>query len=210
MHTLIDIDAAHAHFLLVDPRMATLLDDALRAPTPIILPEAKSPDEYFTSIVRSIVSQQISVKAAASVQARLEACVGTLSPESVMARREDELRGCGLSGQKTRYIIHNARVWKDVPIDDFASMTDGEVIASLTTLYGIGRWTAEMFLMFSLARPDVFSYGDLGLMNGLYESYGYKKHWVRKVRATVDAWSPHRTVASLALWHHKDNGPVML
>ena len=88
-------------------------------------------------------------------------------------------------------------------------MTDEEIISELTKLYGIGRWTAEMFLMFSLARPDVFSYGDLGLMQSLYKKYQYIPHYNRKIANTVDSWSPHRTIASLTLWHTKDNLPTI-
>ncbi|MEX0917592.1 MAG: DNA-3-methyladenine glycosylase 2 family protein [Candidatus Paceibacterota bacterium] len=205
----IDPKAALRHFKKSDERMATLLTSALATPAPIELPKPKKPDEFFTSIVRSIVSQQISVKAAASVYGRVEALLGTVTAENVNRADEDELRACGLSGQKTRYIVHNASIWHEVPTTSFSDMSDEEVITELTKLYGIGRWTAEMFLMFSLARPDIFSFGDLGLMQGLYQNYGYKKHWRRKVLQTVEAWSPHRTIASLVLWHQKDNEPVV-
>lgn len=207
----IDLTAAMAHFTAHDTVMATLLEDALTAPEPIAIPQPKPTSEYFSSIVASIISQQISTKAADAVRGRVvEHVGGRITPESIAAADFDELRACGLSGQKTRYIKHNAEVWPTLHTDQFATMTDDEIITELTSLYGIGRWTAEMFLMFSMARPDVFSYGDLGLMQGLYLSYHYKPHYVRKIRTTVDNWSPHRTTASLALWFVKDNGPVLL
>lgn len=201
---------ALAHFSTVDPTMAALLSASLSSPQAIILPTPKRTDEYFASIVRSVVSQQISVKAAASVFARLHAHLVEITPEAVNRTSEAELRTCGLSGQKARYIKTNAEMWHAIPVESFKDMSDEEVITELTKLYGIGRWTAEMFLMFSLARPDVFSYGDLGLMQGLLVQYSYRPHWKRKIAATVEKWSPHRTLASLALWHRKDNGPLIL
>ena len=209
MQTTLDLNGATAHFKKHDPTMAGMLARSLGASEPIVLPVPRNPDEYFTSITRSIVGQQISVKAAASVYARLESVVGTVSPKHVLRASEAALRAAGLSGQKTKYILHNAAIWHEVPIHSFNTMTDEEVIVELTKLYGIGRWTAEMFLMFSLARPDVFSFGDLGLMQGLYQNYGFKKHWRRKILSTVEAWSPHRTIAALVLWHQKDNGPLL-
>ena len=193
-----------------DAVMARLLERALAAEHPVALPKTKSEHEHFGSVVTSIVSQQISTRAAGAVRRRVLDFLGEFTPEAVMAADFDELKACGLSNQKTKYIKHNAEVWHTLPVSDFEQMTDEEVIAELTRLYGIGRWTAEMFLMFSLARPDVFSYGDLGLMNSLCKNYGYKPRYVRKIAATVESWSPHRTTASLVLWHTVDNGPVLL
>ena len=190
--------------------MEMMLRTALKAPEPIELPVPKKSKDFFGAITKSIVSQQISVKAAAAVFARVQNLLGTVTPDRVLALSEEDLRSCGLSGQKTKYIRHNANVWHEVPINDFKNMNDEEVITELTKLYGIGRWTAEMFLMFSLARPDVFSYGDLGLMQSIYQHYPVKPHWKRRIETTVDAWSPHKTLASLTLWWHKDGGPLVL
>lgn len=206
----IDLAAAESHFTEYDPVMHRLLTRARTAPAPIAVPTPKQENEYFKSIVTSIISQQISTKAAEAVRARVEAFLGEVTPERVQSSDKEALRACGLSGQKVRYIRHNAEIWGDVPINAFSSMSDEEVISELTKLYGIGRWTAEMFLMFSLARPNVFSYGDLGLMNSLYREYNYHPHYTKKIRDTVNSWSPHKTAASLALWHTTDNGPVIL
>ena len=207
----IDVKAAARHFAKTDSVMAALLRDALSAPQPIILPQHKPTSEDFSSIVASIISQQISTKAADAVRGRVVTHLGgTITPEAVMRADFDELKSCGLSTQKTKYLKHNAEVWSQIAIHEFAAMDNEAVIAELTKLYGIGRWTAEMFLIFSLARSDVFSYGDLGLMKGLYLSYHYKPHYVRKIKTTVDNWSPHQTAASLALWFVLDNGPVLL
>jgi len=206
----IDIKAAQQHFAVVDPLMAKLLHNAQASSHPIKLPQQKKPDEYFASIVASIVGQQISTKAADAVRDRVVTHLGgTITPEAVQQADYDELKNCGLSNQKTKYIKHNAEVWSTVSIDDFADMDNEAIITELTKLYGIGRWTAEMFLIFSLARPDVFSYGDFGLMKGLYQSYNYQPHYVRKIKTTVEGWSPHQTVASLTLWSSINNGPVL-
>ena len=207
---IIDTTEALDCFRRSDTVMAGLLEHALAAEHPVAIPKPRPEDEYFGTIVTSIISQQISTKAADEIRSRVLAFLGEFTPETVVGADFDELKACCLSGQKTKYIKHNAAVWHTIPVSDFKNMTDEEVIHELTRLYGIGRWTAEMFLMFSLARPDVFSYGDLGLMNSLYKNYGYKPHYVRKIAATVESWSPHRTTAALALWHQVDNGPVLL
>lgn len=204
MNMSLNTVAALKHFKQNDAVMASLLEEALRGATPLSLPTPRQPHEYFGSIVSSIVSQQISTAAARSIKARVVEALGELSPEAVLAIEFATLKACGLSEKKTEYIKHNAAVWHDIPTGDFILMDDETIIKELTKLYGIGRWTAEMFLMFSLARPNVFSYGDLGLMQGLYSQYKLKPHFNRKIASTVDAWSPHKTIASLTLWHTKD------
>lgn len=222
MSSAFDTHAALKHFSTTDPTLAALLTAGLNAPPGqgIELPTPKPPTAYFGSIVRSIVSQQISTKAADAVFGRIVAKVGGrsesrrvahgLSPEAILAVPEDELRACGLSGQKTKYIRHNAQIWHTIDTTHFATLSDEAVITELTKLYGIGRWTAEMFLMFTLCRPDVFSFGDLGLMQSIYQHYPHRPHHTRKIASLVASWSPHRTLASLALWWHKDGGPVVL
>lgn len=206
----IDTTVAHEYFKTHDRIMALVLEHALTAQFPIAIPQKKPVDAYFGSIVTSIISQQISTKAADAIRSRVVTLLGTITPETVTTIDFDTLKQCGLSAKKTEYIKHNASIWHTLPITELDEMPDEAVIKELTKLYGIGRWTVEMFLMFSLARPDVFSYGDLGLMKSLYRHYHFKPHYTRKIQATVDSWSPHRTVASLALWHTIDNGPVLL
>ena len=210
MFTLINTSAAQEYFTQHDPTMARILKAALNAENPIAIPVAKDPSEYFASIVRSIVSQQISIHAAKAIQGRVDDLLGTVTPELVKEVDFDTLKACGLSEKKTQYIKQNAELWHEIPVGNFVHMSDEEIITELTKLYGIGRWTVEMFLMFSLARPNVFSYGDLGLMKSLYHHYEYYPHYKRKIAATVDGWAPHKTVASLALWHTIDNGPFLL
>ncbi len=199
------------YFKQVDPIMARLFAESLKGKNPIVLPKAVVPEKYYVSIVRSIVSQQISTKAARSVYIRLNNHLKTkdidnkISPSSVLSTTTKGLRACGLSRQKVLYIRYNAKHWHTIPINELQSLTDEKVISILTKLHGVGRWTAEMFLIFSLGRENVFSYGDLGLMQSLLHNYKFKKHWKQKIIKTVEKWGPYKTYASLALWHHKDN-----
>jgi DNA-3-methyladenine glycosylase II len=206
----LDTNAALAHFKAADPKLARLLGEALASPAPLVLPRRKPPRFYFASVARSIVSQQISVKAAEAVHARLVARLGSVTPKTVRRASVAELCACGLSGQKARYLKVNASSWDDFPAAALCRLDDEGVIRTLTSLHGVGRWTAEMFLMFTLARPDVFSFGDLGLMKSLEAHYGVRPRHTRKLQALVARWSPHRTLAALTLWWHKDSGPVEL
>ena len=201
----IDTKTALKHFKATDTVMAGLLESSLKGPTKLTLPTPKKPTEYFGSIASSVVSQQISTHAARAINARVvEVLGGSITPQSVTAIDFMTLKSCGLSEKKTQYLKHNAEIWHEIPIEQFSVMTDAEIIKELTKLYGIGRWTAEMFLMFSMARPDVFSFGDLALVQSLYKHYNLKPHFNRKILSTVETWSPHRTIASLTLWHTKD------
>ncbi len=222
MSSAFDTQAALKHFISVDPVLARLLTAGLSAPAGqgIVLPTPKPHSAYFGSIVRSIVSQQISTKAADAVFGRIVVAVDGvresrrvatgITPTSILALPEETLKACGLSSQKTKYIRHNAEIWDTIDTTHFPNLPDEAVITELTKLYGIGRWTAEMFLMFTLCRPDVFSFGDLGLMQSIYQHYPHRPHHTRKIATLVESWSPHRTLASLALWWHKDGGPVVL
>lgn len=203
-----DTKAALAHFKKVDSKMATIFGTALKHVNPVRMSAGRPRGKYFESIVGSIVSQQISVKAAEAVWKRFIKSVGKVTPENIKNRTIDELRTYGLSRQKANYIIKSAQIWGTLPTSQFAKMENEEVIAELTKLHGIGRWTAEMFLMFTLARPDVFSYGDWGLLTAIKHHYkldSKKKTHVKKIEKLQAQWSPHRTLASLTLWHYKDN-----
>lgn len=203
-----DTTAALAHFKKVDPIMAKMFAAAITHSKPIQYGASKPKGKYFESIVSSIVSQQISVKAADAVWKKFTKGVGKVTPDNLKARTIDELRSYGVSRQKANYIIKSAEIWETLPVAEFAKMENEAVIAELTKLHGIGRWTAEMFLMFTLARPDVFSYGDWGLLMSLKQNYNLdpkKKTHIKKIEKLQALWSPHRTLASLTLWHHKDN-----
>lgn len=201
-----DTKKAHSHFRKVDPIMAGLFKSGLgHKVKPLEVPTGRQKAKYFEAIVASIVSQQISVKAADAVWGRFKKGVKKVTPENLKNRTIDELRTYGLSRQKANYIIKSAEIWQTLPLSKFGTMSNEEVITELTKLHGIGRWTAEMFLMFTLARPDVFSMGDWGLLIAIKNNYGIKPDKKKKIEKLVAAWAPHRTLASLALWHHKDN-----
>jgi DNA-3-methyladenine glycosylase II len=167
--------------------------------------------EPFLTLARAIVGQQISVKAAQSVWNKLLACVGDVTPQSVLAKQRPLLRACGLSDRKTEYIADLAQHFADgrIHVHRWPQMSDEEIIAELVEVRGIGRWTAEMFLMFNLLRADVFPLDDLGLQKAICVSY-YKKRKVslRTMRRLGESWRPWRSVATWYLWRSLDPLPV--
>jgi len=167
--------------------------------------------EPFMTLARAICGQQISVKAAQSVWNRVVACCGAITPEQVLSRKRTELRACGLSDRKTEYIADLAQHFADGKIHarDWPRMSDEEIIAELTDVRGIGRWTAEMFLMFNLLRPDVFPLDDLGLQKGIRVAYFKgRKISLGRMRKLGDSWRPWRSVATWYLWRSLDPVPV--
>ncbi len=167
--------------------------------------------EAFMTLARAICGQQISVKAAQSVWNRVCDCVGEITPRNVLQRKRPQLRACGLSDRKTEYIADLAQHFADGKIHEkrWPGMDDEAIIAELTDVRGIGRWTAEMFLMFNLLRPDVFPLDDLGLQKGIRVSYFKgRKVSLRTMRRLGETWRPWRTVASWYLWRSLDPLPV--
>jgi DNA-3-methyladenine glycosylase II len=167
--------------------------------------------EPFMTLARAICGQQISVKAAQSVWNRVVDCCGQITPEKVLARPRPLLRACGLSDRKTEYIADLAQHFVDGKIHarDWPRMTDEEIIAELTDVRGIGRWTAEMFLMFNLLRPDVFPLDDLGLQKGIRANYFKgRKVSLARMRKLGESWRPWRSVATWYLWRSLDPVPV--
>ena len=159
--------------------------------------------DYFATLVDTIVGQMISIKAADTIYARIvDAVGGVVSPESILALETDVLRGCGLSGRKTIYIQSLAErcISGELDLAAFDSMEDAEVKRALCSLHGIGAWSAEMFLMFSLGRENVFSAGDGGLVRALRDVYGVDAADKKAVKACTDRWSPYNSVAALYLW----------
>ena len=167
--------------------------------------------EPFFTLARAIVGQQISVKAAQSVWERLRACVGEVTPQNVLLRERPQLRACGLSDRKTEYIADLAQHFADgrIHVHRWPQMGDEEIIAELVEVRGIGRWTAEMFLIFNLLRPDVFPLDDLGLQKGIQRAYfNGRKVSVRTMTRLGEAWRPWRSVATWYLWRSLDPVPV--
>jgi len=167
--------------------------------------------EPFMTLARAICGQQISVKAAQSVWNRVVACCGAISPEHVLARKRTELRACGLSDRKTEYIADLAQHFADgsIHVHRWPAMADEEIIAELVEVRGIGRWTAEMFLIFNLLRPDVFPLDDLGLQKGIRVAYfANRKVALSTLRRIGERWRPWRSVATWYLWRSLDPVPV--
>ena len=169
--------------------------------------------DHFSMIVRAIVSQQLSTKAANTIHERLLALMPGGRPNTVALAALDEptLRGVGLSRQKIGYIrdLCEKVDCGAVRLDEVDAMTDEEVITSLTRIKGVGRWTAEMFLIFRLQRPDVLPVGDLGIVTAVQRAYGLRKPpKPERLHKIGEAWRPYRSIASWYLWRSLDNEPV--
>lgn len=165
----------------------------------------------FGTLARSIVGQQISVKAADAVWRRFASALGAVTPETVLAAGESGLTGCGLSRRKIEYLVDLAAHFcqgRIVP-ERWAGLDDEAVIAELTDVRGIGRWTAEMFLIFYLLRPDVFPLDDIGLQRAVFLHYFDGEKQPRRVLNQLgERWRPWRTVATWYLWRSLDPVPV--
>lgn len=165
------------------------------------------PDRFGT-LVRAIIGQQISSKAATSIDARLRGLSGEPhAPAPLLEIGEVGLRSVGLSGVKSRYVLNLAAAVQagEVPIDEYHDWDDAAIIASLTKVKGVGVWTAEMFLIFCLNRPDVYPVGDLGIRAALRDRYGLPDlPKPEAARAFGEPWRPYRSVASWYLWRSID------
>jgi DNA-3-methyladenine glycosylase II len=195
---------ASAELALADPVLASLIERF--AGVALV-----SRGDPFVTLLRSIVGQQISVKAADSVWARLQAAVPELTPDGVLGSTGDGLRGCGLSARKAEYVIDLARHFASGQIDaeQWSRMDDGELVAELTRVRGIGVWTAEMFLIFNQLRPDVLPLDDLGLQRAVAIHYHAGERPPRRVLVEHgERWRPWRSVATWYLWRSLDPLPV--
>jgi DNA-3-methyladenine glycosylase II len=167
--------------------------------------------EPFFTLARAIVGQQISVKAAASVWARVVALAPRMLPGEVVDAGQGRLVTCGLSGRKAEYLAGLARhfVEGSLRVEAWAEMEDEAVIADLVQVRGIGRWTAEMFLMFCLLRPNVLPLDDLGLQRAICLNYFRGRSVsLRTMRKIASVWEPWRSVATWYLWRSLDPIPV--
>jgi DNA-3-methyladenine glycosylase II len=168
-------------------------------------------EDAFLSLARAIIGQQISVKAAESVWRKMAAAVGEISPQAFARAGEATLRANGATRQKSGYLVSLAAHFLDGSFDLAAwpDLDDETVIAQLTVVKGIGRWTAEMFLIFHLLRPDVLPLGDIGVQRALRDRYnGGNDLTVDEMRALAEPWRPWRSVASWYLWRSLDAVPV--
>ena len=159
----------------------------------------------FSALVRTITAQQISTKAAATIHGRLVALMpgGVATPEALLEISDDQLRGAGLSRQKSSYLRDLGQKVSsgELPVDALSALTDDEVIDAIVKVKGLGRWSAEMFLMFRLRRPDVLPVDDLGIVTAMQRLYGLRKRpKPERMRKIAEAWRPYRTVACWYLW----------
>ena len=167
----------------------------------------------FKALIHAIVSQQLSTKAAATIAARFAALFGDEfpTPLQVLRMSDERLRAVGLSGQKIGYIRDLCeRIRKEtLKLDSFERMADDQVIAALTQVKGIGRWTAEMYLMFRLHRPDVLPLGDLGIIRAVQKNYRLRQApTAGRLEKIGESWRPYRSVACWYLWASLHNEPM--
>lgn len=169
---------------------------------------------YYQELVESIISQQLSVKAGASIVKKFIALFGDTfpSPEAILKKNVDELRTAGLSRAKATYVRDLAQHVVDAKIkfDHLDSLTNDQIIKELTAVKGIGEWTVHMFLMFCMGRMDVLATGDLGIKNGIWKLYGFDHlPTPQEVQAIADKnnWHPYESIACWYVWQSLDNAP---
>ena len=165
----------------------------------------------FVALARSIVGQQLSVRAAQTIWDRVVTRLDGISPERVLRVRRTSLRACGLSGPKADYLKDLARKFADGDLDtnSWRALEDEALIMEMTRVKGIGRWTAEMFLMFHLVRPDVLPLADIGLQRAMRLNYnGGRSLTIARMRRLGAAWAPWRSVATWYLWRSLEAVPV--
>lgn len=184
-----------------DPVLFSHIQTVVQKHEPLSLEPAADP---FRRLVTSIVNQQLSVASARAIRNRLFDAVD-ITPTAILEADPEMLRACGLSRQKAEYVQNVARAFgdNDWSAGHFQQKPDDEVVDLLTGIRGVGTWTAKMFLMFALARPDVFPVEDLGIRNGMMALYATDGDAMTRGEMIdiATAWAPHRSLASLYLWH---------
>lgn len=203
------IDYSKARRLLA--RRDPVLRDLIRRHGPCGLADRQHSDP-FLALTHAIISQQLSTKAAATIAGRFDLLFGGRpTPAAVAAIPDAELRSVGLSTQKLRYMRDLAEKIETgvVDLDRLDDMSDEQVIEALTLVKGIGRWTAEMFLMFRLHRPDVLPTDDLGIVNAVKRAYQLRSRPTpRRLLRLGESWRPYRSVACWYLWASLGNAPL--
>jgi DNA-3-methyladenine glycosylase II len=205
------LQPADAH-LSQDPVLEHLIED-FGGPLPLEPDSRGRPPDLYGALLRSITGQQLSVKAARAIHGRLTERFGSRppTPEELLADDPDELRAAaGLSRAKVASLRSLAEhvISGELALDKLAVLPDAEVTRELTAVKGIGQWTADMFLMFTLHRPDVVAVGDQGLRNAVKRAYGLDALPTPEAfTALAEPWRPHRTRACLYLWRSLDNAP---
>ena len=198
-----------------DPTMAALIErlGKIDLATRLRRRKEERPNDAYGALLRAIVGQQLSTKAARTIYGRILDLFdgGTPSPEQLLEAEESDLRGAGLSGRKVEYVRDLAShvIEGELELDRLDRLDDAEVIEEIVAVRGLGVWTAEMFLMFHLERPDVLSGGDLGIRKAVQIACGLDEMPTpTQVTEIGERWSPHRSLASLYLWESLANAPV--
>lgn len=199
--------AARRQLAASDPAMAALIERVgkIDIATRLGRRNEDRPADAYGALLRAIVGQQLSTKAARTIFGRVVDLFDgrTPTPEQLLAVDEADLRGCGLSGRKVEYVRDLAAhvLSGELELERLGELGDEEVIEEIVAVRGLGQWTAEMFLLFHLERPDVLSGGDLGISKAIQIEYGLEAMPAPlKVLEIGEAWRPHRSLASLYLW----------
>lgn len=205
---LSELGEADEYLRRADPVLRKLIDD--RGPIDPETDRRGSRPDAYEALARAIVGQQLSTKAAASIWAKLQEAFGgrTPTPAEALAADTELIRAAGLSTSKVAFLRDLAERVEDGDLDleRIAELPDEDVIAALIEVHGIGRWTAEMFLIFHLGRPDVVSTGDLGIRRAVQIAYGLEDLPApAELERIAEAWRPQRTLACLYLWRSLDN-----
>jgi DNA-3-methyladenine glycosylase II len=207
--TPVDYSRARRLLLRRDPVLAAII----RRHGPCRIADALRVD-HFSALVRAIIFQQLSTKAASTIHGRLVAMLpeNRVTPAALAVITEEQFRRVGVSRQKAMYLrdLCERLSCGDVSLERIEALDDESVIAALTKIKGIGRWTAEMFLMFRLHRPDILPVGDLGILTAVQKAYRLRKRPTPdRLRQLADVWKPYRSIACWYLWRSLDNeGPV--
>ncbi|HZO07322.1 MAG TPA: DNA-3-methyladenine glycosylase [Solirubrobacterales bacterium] len=190
-----------------DPVMAALIEriGKIDLETRLARRREEAPPDAYGALLRAIVGQQLSTKAARTIYLRVVDLFGgtTPSPEQLLAASVEDLRAAGLSGRKVEYVQDLARhvLSGELELDRLDQLEDEQVIEEIVAVRGLGRWTAEMFLLFHLQRPDVLSGGDLGIRKAIQVEYGLEQMPTPQETVAIgERFSPHRSLASLYLW----------
>lgn len=197
------------HFKKVDH----ILYEALQKTEKLKVIQLRNTSDYFVALCDEIVSQQLSIKVADVIFKRFKALCQDekITVEQVLSLSHEQMRGVGMSNAKVLYIkdlatkVHN----KEVLLENLPALDNEAVIEELTKIKGIGRWTAEMFLMFTLGREDIFSHGDLGLKNAIKKLYKLENPTKEQIEEITLQWSPYRTYACRILWNSLDMPTVV-
>jgi DNA-3-methyladenine glycosylase II len=200
---------AVAHLKKVDPVLARVIESVGRYKG---WPDTAG--THFDAVARSIVFQQLSGKAAGTIHGRFHGLYGGRPPlpAELASTPDDQLRAVGLSRQKSAYLkdLGSKVASGELPIETLHELTDDEILAALTQVKGIGRWTAQMFMMFRLGRPDVLPDLDLGIQKAIQRAYRLRKlPTPERVKKIGTKWAPYRTVASWYLWRYLDTATVV-